>query len=143
MDIRERYEGLQTALAAAGTDGCHFLVLCSIADEALRDMHSDKRVDLIEAIRTAQKAKWMDSEYTVTVAGSLAFLQYWTGRKWTRKDVEKLPTIAYNQYTEAIYFNPDTGIRHYRRRYFDTLQYSRTVTEGYVEHYYIYTMEES
>lgn len=137
MTVKERYSGIQSILKIAGDNACHFLTLLSIAEE-----ESKASIDLIEAIRVGQNKKWMDSEFTVTVTGSLALLKYYTNKKWTRREVKKLPpVIRSNEYTEAVYKNNNTGYTHYRRRGYDTLNYSVTVTEGYVEKYYIYTCE--
>lgn len=135
MIKKSRYEGIQTMLKALGYDGCHFLALLSIAEE-----FNSKAVDLIDIVRYAMDKKWINHEFLVMGDGT-AILEYLTGVKWTRKEVVKLPVIRDNDYTEAIWYNPNTGYRHYRRRYFDTLIYSLTVAEGYIEKYYIYTAE--
>lgn len=137
MTVKDRYSGIQTTLGLCHTDGCHFLTLLSIAEE-----ESGKYVDLIDAIRVSTSKKWMDSEFTVTVQGSLDLLKHYTGKKWTRREVTKLPAIIKdNEYTEAIYYNPDTKYHHYRRRGYDTIVDSATVRNGHIEKYYIYTCE--
>lgn len=134
-EIQRRYAGIQSTLKVAGSEGCHFLVLCTIAEE-----HTGKPVDLIEAICTAQKMGWISNDFYVLNDGT-PFLEYFTGVKWSRKEVEKLPEIRDNDYTEAKWYNPRTGRIHFRRRYVDTLAYSTTVNEGYIKSYYIYTAE--
>lgn len=137
MTPKQRYQGIQSTLKIAGDNACHFLTLLSIAEE-----ESEAPIDLIEAIRITQKMKWMNSEFTVTVAGSLALLEYYTDKKWTRREVKVLPSVIKdNEYTEAVYKNDNTGFNHYRRRGYDTLNHSVTVAEGYIEKYYIYTCE--
>lgn len=139
--IRKRYEGIQTILKACGDEGCHFLTLCTIADE-WRHEHNLPFIDLIGTIRLLQSKELMTSDFFINDDGTKVLSLLTDGKKWTRKDVEKLPPIGDNDYTEAIYFNPRTQLRHYRRRYMDTLKYSVTVEEGYIESYRIYTVHD-
>lgn len=136
MLVRERYEGLQDLLLSAGGEGCHFLTLLSIAEE-----YHKCNVDLIDAIRACRLKGWIGPDFWVKNDGT-PILEYLTNKKWTRKEVVNLPVIRDNDYTEAIYYNPNTGYRHYRRRYFDVKNNSITVRDGYIEKYYIYTVEE-
>lgn len=140
MTVKQRYEGLQTALERCGADGCHFLTLCSIADE-YRVSHGLPYIDLIEAIRTCQSRGLLRADFYIKDDGTNV-LRLLTNKKWSRKDVETLGPIYDNDYTEAVYFNPRTQFRHYRRRYMDTLDHSVTVEEGYIEQYRIYTVQE-
>lgn len=144
MTVKDRYSGLQTLFKTANESSCHFLSLLSIAEEEnIRLCKLNPNVDLIDAIRVAQSKRWMDHEFTVTVQGSLELLKYCTGKKWTRREVTKLPSnIKDNEYTEVIHKNDKTGFKHYHRRYFDTLESSVTVRDGYILGYYIYTCEE-
>lgn len=135
MTTQQRYEGFQSIAKALGSDGCHFLVLCSIIEE-----YTGNPLDLIHVIRTCLDKGWITNDFTVLGDGTW-ILTYFTGAKWTRKEVVKLPVIRDNDYTEAIWYNPRTGYHHYRRRYFDTLDCSVTVKEGYIEKYYIYTVQ--
>lgn len=141
ISVKEKYQGIQTLFKVANESSCHFLALLSIADEEnIRLKNGRPGIDFIEATRIAMKNNWMDKEFTVTVAGSLALLKHYTGRVWTRKEVNVLPGIIKdNEYTEVIHKNKE--IRHYHRRGFDTLVSSKTVKEGFVEKYYIYTSE--
>lgn len=141
MIPRERYENLQTELLALHKDGCHFLTLCSIADEYRHD-HGLEYIDLIWAIRTCTSKGLIDGEFYVKDNGCKILSLLTDGKKWTRKDVEILPPIRDNDYTEAEYFNPRTQFTHFRRRYFDTLRDSVTVKEGYIRKYRIYTVQE-
>ena len=136
-EVKQRYEGIQTILKACGDEGCHFLTLCTIAEEAIH-----RPLDLIDTIHLLQSKKLMTSDFFVNDDGTKVLSLLTDGKKWTRKDVEKLPPIGDNDYTEAIYFNPRTQLRHYRRRYMDTLKYSVTVEEGYIESYRIYTVHD-
>ena len=135
MTVKERYQGLQTLALSLHKDGCHFLTLCSIAEEA-----SGKSIDLIWAIRVCMSRGLLKSDFYVNDDGT-GVLKLLTGKKWTRKDVEKLGVIGDNDYTEAEWFNPRTGFTHFRRRYFDTLDDSVTVKEGFIKRYRIYTVE--
>lgn len=134
MNITDRYAGIQDVFKMVGSDGCHFLTLCSIAEEYL-----NKPIDLIGLIRQCQSKRWIDPTMFVRNDGT-PILNYLTGKKWSRKEVVKLPVIHDNDYTEVIWFNPVTQYHHYRRRYVDTLDHSYTVEYGYIEKYYIYTV---
>ena len=137
-DIKERYGGLQSLALALHKEGCHFLTLCSIADEWRAD-HDKPYIDLLWTMRALRSKGLIDDTFYVHDDGCRVLSILTDGQKWTRKDVEKLGHINDNDYTEAIYFNPRTQYRHFRRRYFDTLNHSVTVEEGYVESYRIYT----
>lgn len=131
--VRKRYEGIQTVLQVCGDEGCHFLTLLTIAEE-----QSGQKYDLIDTIHQCLAKHYIQDDFYVLK--DTLILKMLTGKKWTRKDVEKLPPIGDNDYTEAIYFNPRTQYHHYRRRYMDTLKQSVTVLEGYIESYRIYTV---
>lgn len=139
MTVKERYEGLQTFFLSMHHNSCHFLTLCSIADEYRAD-HGLGYIDFVEAIRLVQSKGLMDNECYIKDDGCKILSLLTNGKKWTRKDVEVLPPIGDNDYTEAIYFNPRTQFKHYRRRYFDTLVDSVTVKEGSIIQYRIYTV---
>lgn len=139
MTVRERYEGLQTLFKVAHESSCHFLTLCSIADE-YRYEHNMPYIDLLWAIRTCQSKGLIDGEFYVNDDGTNVLSLLTDGKKWIRKDVEVLPPIGDNDYTEALYYNPRTTFTHFRRRYFDTLESSVTVKEGSIIQYRIYTV---
>lgn len=139
MTVKERYDGLQTLFLAAHQGACHFLTLCSIADEYRHD-HDMPYVDLIWAIRVCRSRQLIDDEFYVLDDGTNVLKLLTNGKKWTRKDVEKLGEIRDNDYTEAEWFNPRTGYTHFRRRYVDTLRDSVTVKEGYIKKYRVYTV---
>ena len=140
MTIKERYDGLQTLFKAAYESACHFLTLCSIADEYRAD-HKLPYIDLIWAIRTCRSRQLIDDEFYVKDDGTGVLKLLTDGQKWSRKDVAKLGKVGDNDYTEAEWFNPRTGYTHFRRRYVDTLRDSVTVAEGYIKQYRIYTVE--
>lgn len=136
MNLKQRYQNLQTLLEVCGTDGCHFLTLCSIAEE-----ESHKPVDLIDAIKVSIDKGWFTRDFWGKDAE--AFLGYLTKKRWTRREVPVLhSSVKSYEYTEANWYNPRTGYRHHRRRGFDTIENSITVKEGYIESYYIYTCED-
>ena len=139
MTVKERYEGLQIELLAIYKDGCHFLTLCSIADEYRYD-NGLPYIDLIDAIRICQKRGLISDDFYVNDDGTKVLSLLTDGKKWTRRDVVNLPTINDNDYTEAVYFNSRTQFKHFRRRYFDTLRDSVTVKEGSIIQYRIYTV---
>lgn len=141
MTVKERYEGFQTLALELHKDGCHFLTLCSIADEYRYD-HSLPYIDLIESFRLLQSKGLIARDCFIKDDGTNVLSLLTDGAKWTRKDVVKLGHIRDNDYTEAVYFNPRTQYHHFRRRYFDTLEHSVTVEEGYVESYRIYTVHD-
>lgn len=133
MTTKDRYEGIQTILKTCGEEGCHFLSLLSIAEEEEKTY-----IDLIMAIRMFRSKGWLTPDFFVTDA--IKILNFLTSKEWTREEVTKLPKeIAANQYTEVCYYNEKTSFRHFRRRYFDTLENSNTVKNGKIEKYYIYT----
>ena len=141
MTVKERYEGLQTLFLQAHTDGCHFLTLCSIADE-YRYNHNMDYIDIIWAIRICTSKGLLKNDFYVNDDGTKILSLLTNGKKWTRNDVVSLPPIGYNDYTEAVYYNPRTHFKHFRRRYFDTLSDSVTVKEGQIIQYRIYTVED-
>lgn len=132
--VRDRYEGFQDVCKALGESGCHFLTLCSIAEEHLKEP-----IDFVGLVQVCRSKKWITKDFFVDNDGT-PILEYLTGLKWTRKEVVNLPVINDNDYTEAIYYNPRTKFHHYRRRYFDVKENSVTVAEGHIEKYYIYTV---
>lgn len=140
ISVKDRYSGFQTLCGVMKDEACHYLVLCSIADEYLIT-HGHQPHDFLGILRLAQSKRWITKDFWVSNDGT-PILEAATGKKWQRKEVVSLPVIRDNDYTEAIYYNPNTDLHHYRRRGFDTLEYSKTVAEGYVEKYYIYTVEE-
>lgn len=136
MTVPQRYSGIQSILANCGSEGCHFLVLCSIIEE-----YTKCPLDLIDTILTCQSKGWLKSDFFVTDA--LAILRYYTQKSWIRTEVEKLPiTIKTNQFTEAVYYNKKTGFTHFRRRGYDTIFDSNTVKNGKLIQYNIYETTE-
>lgn len=130
-EIRKRYSGIQTFL----TDGCYFLSLCSIAEEC-----TGIRVDILDAISHSVTHGWATSDAFINEPCKI--LKYLTGGKteW-RLDVEpKVPEkVPEEMYVVLKYFNTRTGYTHFKRRYVDTLQDSRTVAEGKIISCYCFT----
>ena len=135
MGSKQRYSGLQTLFGVAHDTSCLFLCMLSIAEE-----QTGHDIDFITAYNACLKARAIDEQFYCV--NQELILEVLTGKKWTRKEVVKLPEIRDNDYTEAIWYNPITRYHHYRRRYFDTLDFSYTVKNGYIEKYYIYTVED-
>lgn len=135
-ELATRYSGIQTHLKNISEYGCHFLTLCSIAEEA-----TNTKIDLIDAVNKAISNNLIDNEYTVL--NNIALLQILCNNKykWVETRVRRLPaTIKDNEYTECVYtFGRSI---HYRRRAVDTIINSNTVANGQITEYRIYTCEE-
>lgn len=130
--MKSRYEYIQSFLKHIDTDGCYFLSLLSIAEEAI-----GSKIDLIDAIWACRGQDFINDGYYVKDA--LGLLTYLTGRPWYMNIYSTLPEIINDdEYTIAVYFNPRTGFKHFRRRYFDTLQESITVKEGFIQEYRLF-----
>lgn len=133
---RGRYWRIQSRLNQIGSEGCLFLSLCSVAEDAIC-----KKIDLIDVINEAFDYKWIKPDYTVLDA--LAMLRGLTGRDWTYKrikDTSKLPEIGTMDYTVEEWYNPATRRTHFKRRDTDTLEHSVTTANGYLQAYRVYTM---
>lgn len=137
MTVKEHYQNLQSIFDTAHHNSCHFLTLCSIAEEA-----TGVWVDVVRAMYLLQSKGLMDEEFYIKDDGCKVLSLLTNGRKWTRRDVETLGQINDNDYTEAEWFNPRTKFTHFRRRYFDTLRDSVTVKEGHIVRYRIYTVHD-
>lgn len=132
MGAKERYSGLQTLLEDCGKYGCLFLCLLSIAEEM-----TGKRYDIITTIHLCMTKGWLSKDFFVN--DNLSILEELTGVKWSRRTVSSLPTIGERDYTVVKYYNEKTKYTHFKRRGYDTLVYSKTVAEGRIEGYYIYS----
>lgn len=133
--IKSRYIGIQTKLKNIGDGGCLFLCLCSIIEE-----FTNKPIDLLTVIQQSMAKKWITDDYEVKDA--LELLKAFTGKKWYRREVTKLPLIKKNEFSIEKWFNERTGFTHFRRRFVDTLVSSVTVKEGVLQEYYIYWYKE-
>ena len=143
MTVKERYEGIQDIAEVFHNNACHFIVMLSIAEEELRDSgQKEAAIDLIDAIKVSQSKKWFSPNFYGNET-QLKLLEHYTGKKWTRRQVKKLPsTIKSYEYTEAHYYNKSTGLEHFRRRGFDSKWNSITVRDGVIDYYNIYTCED-
>lgn len=147
MNTKTRYAGLQTDFAQLNKTSCHLLTLLSIAEEEnYRLGKSNPYVDFIDVLRVSRSKGWVDSEYYVH--DNFAVLNYCTGTKWSRRRVDKLPSVIKdNEYTECHYEwtrKKDGEIvttEHFTRRGIDTLRASETVRNGKITYYNIYTSE--
>lgn len=138
--LATRYAGIQDKLKNI-YEGCHFLTLCSIAEEALQwiNRNDNIKVDLIDAVNLAFDKYLIDAGYDVK--NNCGLLEALTpGHHWTQTTVYELTNVMDNEFTEVVYKNPRNNFKHYRRRSVDTLKDSVTVKEGYILEYRIYTM---
>lgn len=142
MTTKQRYEGIQSLMGNFNKWGCHFTVLVTIIEEWYREnVVPDYCCDFINMIHICTSKGWIDSEFYVKDA--LAILNYFTGKKWTRRKVEKLPAkLLPNEWTECNWYNPETKLEHFTRRNINSLWDSNTVKNGYIRYYYIYTCGE-
>ena len=130
--IKSRYTGIQTKLKEIHESGCLLLALCTIIEEV-----TGKEADLIGIIQESRAKGWLEADYTVK--DSLAILNAFTGKRFKRRIVKKLPDIiGDNEFTIEKWKNDRTGFTHFKRRFVDTLISSVTVKEGYICEYYIY-----
>lgn len=134
LDVRARYEHLQTIIEQNGKSGCLFLSLLSVAEEM-----SGKRIDMIDAIRDAQEQGWLGKDFTCN--NQLAMLNRWTGKNWQRTVIpyEKFDSrcVGTKDYTIMKYVRGTTT--HFKRRPFDVYKDSLTVRQGKCEAIYMYT----
>lgn len=130
--IKSRYKGIQSKLKDIGNDGCLFLCLCMIIEEA-----TGKPADIFSIIQESMLKNWLAKDYTCN--NSIAILNNFTGKKFKRVISVTLPEITDNQFSIEKWYNPRTGYTHFKRRFVDTLESSVTVKEGYIKEYYIYS----
>ena len=136
IDVKARYEHLQTILEQNGKSGCLFLSILSIAEEV-----TGKRIDMIDAVRDAQEQGWLGKDFTCN--NQLAMLNRWTGKTWSRMVIpyEQFDSrvVRKNDYTVMKYVRGT--ITHFRRRSFDVYRDSLTVRKGYCESIYMYSFK--
>lgn len=136
MDIdttKLRYKGLQDILRDLDFYGCcMYLSLASIIEES-----TGRPFDFVLVTSTALSTGWLQKDGTVRDA--LSILSFATDKKWSRTTVKELGTIGQNEYTVEQWSNPTTGMTHYRRRCVDTLFDSRTVANGKLVCYHVFT----
>ena len=136
MNVKERYNGIQTVFEKAGESGCLFLSLLSIAEE-----YTGLPVDFIVAYRKCLELGLIEKDFFCNDQEKI--LYEFTGKKWKKTVLKELPDpVPENMYTVQKWFNERTGLTHFKRRGFDTLECSITVKEGYIKEYYCYSVEE-
>ena len=136
MNVKERYNGIQTVFEKAGESGCLFLSLLSIAEE-----YTGLPVDFIVAYRKCLELGLIEKDFFCNDHEKI--LYEFTGKKWKKTVLKELPDpVPENMYTVQKWFNERTGLTHFKRRGFDTLECSITVKEGYIKEYYCYSVEE-
>lgn len=129
--VIRRYAGVQTFL----TEGCLFLSLCSIAEQAA-NMH----IDILSALQYAKSEGWIDQNNDMTKDSQCALLGFLTGKKWHREEFTTLPNpVPSEMYTVEKWCRASTT--HFRRRFVDTLTKSVTVARGRLSGYYGYVYE--
>lgn len=131
LRVKNRYEGCQSFLS----EGCLFLALCSIAEEARQ-----KEVDILDALYYCKDKGYIDDKNIMSVRGQEELLEYLTGKVWSREVMSELPLVVPDEmYTIEKWQNARTGFTHFKRRYMDTLINSVTVKEGELVEYYTYS----
>jgi predicted glycosyl hydrolase (DUF1957 family) len=113
---------------------CFFLSLLSIAEE-----YNKSRVDLLDTARHCMEKKWINAEYFIS--NDVEILKWLTGKRVNKKIISekgKCPLMKDNQYSIEKWER--NGGYHFKRRYFDVYEGSRTVAEGNFVCYYIYTI---
>lgn len=132
MNVKGRYNGIQTVMKNAGESACLFLSLLSIAEE-----YTGLPVDFIVAYRKCIELGLIDKDFFCNDQEKILYA--FTGAKWKKTVLKELPDpVPENMYTVEKWFNDRTGFTHFRRRSFDTLESSITVKEGYIKEYYCY-----
>ena len=128
-EIKHRWSGLQTTWK----DGCYFFALLTIAEEV-----TGKRIDLVTVTRMMLDKGFLNTDGYVS--NPCAMLKELTGRTFRHDICSFLPdAILSNMYTIEKWVNPKTKFTHFKRRFVDTLLNSKTIAEGHIDCYYIFT----
>lgn len=131
--IKIRYEGIQSLLKNISSGGCLFLCLLTIIEEVTGEV-----ADVFDIIQISMKSHWLTPEFEVK--NSIAILETFTDKIWARREVPALPNVINdNEFTIERWFNPNTKLEHFKRRFVDTWFDSKTVREGFLKEYYIYS----
>lgn len=131
--MKSRYQNSQRILWNMQS-ACFFLTLLSIAEE-----YNKSKVDLLDAARYCMEKEWIDAEYFIS--NDVEILKWLTGKRVNKTLVfekGKCPLMKDNQYSIEKWERDEKY--HFRRRYFDVYEGSRTVAEGNFVCYYIYTI---
>lgn len=139
---RNKYENVQKELMTFIPESCFFLSLLSVAEDYRADYGKYDHVDIdfINAFRTARKNGWLGKDNIMY--NDIAFLEWCTGRKVTKRIEQKEQTlvVAPNEYTITKYRKG--SMTHFRRRGYDVYNDSQTVAKGKLESIYVYKFEE-
>ena len=130
--MKSRYEGIQNKLWGI-REGCFFLSLCSIAEEYLQ-----KKIDLIDAVNMAFERNLVSDDYWIK--DDCKLLELLTGTKVKKRQSQVCGILDDNEYSIAKWLNKAGTANHFRRRYFDVYTNSKTVKDGSLVCYYIYTI---
>ena len=130
--MKSRYEGIQNKLWGI-REGCFFLSLCSIAEEYLQ-----KKIDLIDAVNMAFERNLVSDDYWIK--DDCKLLELLTGTKVKKRQSQVCGILDDNEYSIAKWLNKQGTANHFRRRYFDVYINSKTVKDGSLVCYYIYTI---
>lgn len=134
MNVKERYNGIQTVFGKAGESACLFLSLLSIAEE-----YTGLPVDFIVAYRKCIELGLIRDDFYCNDQEKI--LYELTGTKWKKTVLKELPVpVPENVYTVQKWFNERTDFTHFKRRGFDTLESSITTREGKIVEYYCYSV---
>lgn len=141
--MKSRYEGIQNKLWEI-REGCFFLSLLSIAEE-YRLEHGMMKVDLIDAVNMAFEKKFVTMDYFVRFDTEI--LSQLTGQPVTKRKSKTCGALKANEYSIAKYekksINKDgeeQTVNHFDRRYFKVYTNSKTIRDGKLVEYYIYTI---
>ena len=136
MNVKERYNGIQTVFDRASESACLFLSLMSIAEE-----YTGLPVDFIVAYRKCIELGLIENDFFCNDQEKILYA--FTGKKWKKTVMKELPNpVPDEMFTIEKWYNPRTDFTHFKRRTFDTLESSVTVKEGYIKEYYCYEVEE-
>ncbi len=130
--MKSRYEGSQNILWGI-RESCFFLSLLSIAEE-----YTGKKIDLIDAARLCMNKGLLKSDYFV--CDDCKILSLLTGKNLRKEVRDHCYALRGNQYSIEKWMNREGTGNHFKRRYFDVYENSRTVREGTLVCYYVYTI---
>lgn len=135
--MKSRFEGLQSKMQRIGSDGCYFLALMSIVEEQMGE-----HFDVLNAYDDCVRQHIIQDDCYVLDAVKL-IATYCNTSRVNMRIVKNLDSVVIkdNVYTIAVWHNPRTGYKHFRRRGFDTLDHSTTVEEGRIIEYRVFTIE--
>ncbi len=130
--MKSRYEGSQNVLWGI-RESCFFLSLLSIAEE-----YTGKKIDLIDSARLCMNKGLLKSDYLV--CDDCKILSLLTGKIVKKEVRDHCYALRGNQYSIEKWMNREGTANHFKRRYFDVYENSRTVREGTLMCYYVYTV---